>query len=254
MVLEGSKFTPSEVIHSINKTQISAINFARKLGQVIATKHPEFADKYRQGFIVRLLVGDVLLFDSALSDSTKIAAVQDALKYLINPDELKSIGKEHVLISNQRLKAENRGIFGMSEAERREASRKGGLVNGPITRDLKKGFFALSDEELQAARAKGRQTLKETGRGIYGMSPQARHEARIRSAIAQGRTLVSDEEKEYLLHLADDSNFKHQTGRNKGRSDYKLIKAEIESKFVVERTSSAYKSILYDLREKAKQK
>lgn len=198
----------------ISDKQVIAIKMAQRRGKILAVEHPEIADKYRAGASHRQLADEyreeILAKYPNLSPYTVVSTIAYAIESLIDPEERADLGEEH------------------------------GKQAGQHARDNNLGFFSMTRDERNKARRRGVQTQREKKVGIYGSEASTKHELGIRTAIKQGKTPISEVEREYILQLCNDPSFQHRTGVGKGMPDYNLIFSEMNRKFGTNRTKTAF--------------
>jgi hypothetical protein len=82
--------------------------------------------------------------------------------------------------SNLKCKELGLGIYSITKEERLEYSRMGGIkqgkINGILNKELNRGFFGMSPEDLKESKIKGAKKVgkdnKELRRGIFGLSKE----------------------------------------------------------------------------------
>jgi hypothetical protein len=96
--------------------------------------------------------------------------------YVMTSEEASKNGKK----GGSKCKEFGLGIYSITKEERLEYSRKGGIKQGKITgtlnKELNRGFFGMSDEDLKESKIKGAKKVgkynKELSRGIFGLSKE----------------------------------------------------------------------------------
>ncbi|MBT5016927.1 hypothetical protein HN748_00810 [Candidatus Peregrinibacteria bacterium] len=171
----------SKRTHDDNVRLATAIHHARRLAPTIVGEHAQVADAYRQGDTHGQIVEDFELDQLALTSGVARLALQYALEDLIpDHDERTKLGKAHMRDASLRNVAAGIGINGMSEEERQAAGAKGGAK--VVEEGL--GIHSLSREDLQEV---GRKCAK-LGLGIHGMNDEE-----LRPGRSKGGQTTRDE-------------------------------------------------------------
>ena len=96
--------------------------------------------------------------------------------YVMTSEEASKNGKK----GGSKCKEFGLGIFSITKEEKLEYSKRGGIKQGKITgtlnKELKRGIFGMSDEDLKESKIKGAKKVgkdnKELSRGIFGLSKE----------------------------------------------------------------------------------
>lgn len=140
---------------------------------------------------------------------------------LIPEEERTKIVNIHRLNSGHVLQEEKRGLFGISEEERKRNSRNGGKVGGKISKKNKRGIFAQTPKELKIVSMKG---IISRGQTPWEVSYSE-------------ETGISEED--YAFELSQFPEYIFQSGPNKGRVMCKKIAEEINRLYGNNRTPNA---------------
>ena len=96
--------------------------------------------------------------------------------YVMTSEEASKNSKK----GNLKCKELGLGIYSITKEERLEYSRMGGIkqgkINGTLNKELNRGFFGMSPEDLKESKIKGAKKVgkdnKELRRGIFGLSKE----------------------------------------------------------------------------------
>lgn len=184
--------------------KILAVRGVQELGRTIAAKLPDIANLYRAGDTQREIAKKVR---ASLQLSFEIdfvrKAVQFALRQIIPEDERKVIAEHHIRQRGFRAVAEKSGVHGVLPEER--------VRQGQERAKNHEGLFALSHGEIKRRATKamgaimweGGYTDPETGLDLGN----------------------------YCFRLANDPEFFHKEGGQRGKPNYILIAAELNKIF-----------------------
>jgi hypothetical protein len=106
----------------------------------------------------------------------KAYQTSNKFSYVMTSEEASKNGKK----GGSKCKEFGLGIYSITKEERLEYSRRGGIKQGKITgilnKELNRGFFGMSDEDLKESKIKGAKKVgkdnKELNRGIFGLSKE----------------------------------------------------------------------------------
>jgi hypothetical protein len=142
--------------------QLGAIRLSAEIGNDIRKNHPEIADEYRRGMTAPKLVSKHK-FDSRYGVRRQVAidAVRNAIRgyyghchehyegLISDRSERQYLAVAHNSRTGSELYEQKRGIHAMSREQKVAAGRKGGLIRGPLSYELRIGCHALSPEALR---------------------------------------------------------------------------------------------------------
>jgi hypothetical protein len=121
-------------------------------GKILAEEHPEIAEEYRRGKTLKELSREYSS-DFGISERIAECSIWEALNILLNVDERRRLGREHIMKSSKVAGAIGgrttyrlgKGIYGLSEEKKRVASKlggkRGGTIGGKKALKQKKGIF-----------------------------------------------------------------------------------------------------------------
>ena len=211
--------------------QLGAIRLAAEIGDEIRKNHPEIADEYRSGMTAPKLVTKHG-FDRRYGVGRQVAidAVRNAIRgysghchehylgLIADRSEREFLAFAHNSRTGAELYKQKRGIHAMSREQKVAAGRKGGLIRGPLSYELRIGCHALSPE-----------VLREHCRRIAPLGGKAGGAA---SVVARGLvpfTSASPErvsEIEFAVRLAADPQY-----RGPVRVNYRKLAEEVNEMF-----------------------
>ena len=142
--------------------QLGAIRLAAEIGDDIRKNYPEIAEEYRSGLTAPKLVARHG-FDRRYGVSRQVAidAVRNAIRGYSGPchdhydgliadrSERENLAVAHNSQTGTELYEQKRGIHAMTREQKVAAGRKGGLIRGPLSYELRIGCHALSPEALR---------------------------------------------------------------------------------------------------------
>ena len=142
--------------------QVKAIRLAAEIGDDIRKNYPEIAEEYRSGLTAPRMV-DAHDFDRryGVSRPAAIGAVRNAIRGYFGPyherydgliadrPERKRLAVSHNSRTGTELYEQKRGIHAMTHEQRVAVGRKGGLIRGPLSYELRIGCHAMSPEVLR---------------------------------------------------------------------------------------------------------
>jgi len=218
----------------LSPEQITAIKHSLRIGVLLVNEHPEIANMYREGLThpeiaeklnVKVNYGarsDKVAKDSIYRAITGHAGGFDLDAYdglIQDVDELVRLGYEHNIKHGSKVTELGLGIHGLTLEQRSEYGRK--------SAELGLGIHGTNPETgeryvVEGGRIGGRK-LSELGLGIHSLTEEERREVRRKGALAKGLTPWEGEETESAYSLSLESEYQHQKGRQKGRSDNKKI-------------------------------
>ncbi len=211
--------------------QLGAIRLAAEIGDDIRRNHPEIAEEYRSGLTAPRLVAKHG-FDRRYGVGRQVAidAVRSAIRgyyghchehyegLIADRSERECLAFAHNSRTGTELHEQKRGIHAMSREQRVAAGRKGGLIRGPLSYELRIGCHALSPE-----------VLREHCRRIASLGGKAGGAA---SVVARGlipyipATPGQVAEIEFAFHLAADPRYQGPV-----RANYRKMVEKINEVF-----------------------
>ena len=211
--------------------QLGAIRLAAEIGDEIRKNHPEIAEEYRSGLTAPKLVAKYG-FDRRYRVGRQVAidAVRSAIRGYCGPyhghyeglisdrSEREYLAFAHNSRTGTELHEQKRGIHAMSREQRVAAGRKGGLIRGPLSYELRIGCHALSSE-----------VLREHCRRIAPLGGKAGGDA---SVVARGLIPYIPAspgrvaEIEFAFRLAADPQY-----QGPGRANYKKMAEKVNEAF-----------------------
>jgi hypothetical protein len=146
----------------LTREQVGAIRLIAAIGEDIRNNHPEIAEDYRNGLTAPKLVA-IHGFEHCYGVSRNIAidAVRSAIRgysgYYYEPyqgliadrSERESLALAHNRETGEELYKQKNGIHALTQEQKAEAGRKGGLIRGPLSYRLRIGCHALPPEVLR---------------------------------------------------------------------------------------------------------
>jgi len=165
--------------------QQAAIRLAAAIGDEIRKSHPEIAEEYRSGLSASELVA-LHKFDHryGVIRQAAIAAVRNAIRgysgrhhesyrgLIADRSERENLAAAHNRRTGIEVYERKRGIHGLTREQKTEACRKGGLIQGPLSHQLRIGCHALP-----------REVVREQCRKIASLGGKA---GGVASVVAQG--------------------------------------------------------------------
>jgi hypothetical protein len=142
--------------------QVKAIRLAAEIGDDIRKNYPEIAEEYRSGLTAPRMVA-AHEFDRryGVSRPAAIGAVRNAIRGYFGPyhehydgliadrPERERLTVSHNSRTGTELYEQKRGIHAMTHEQRVAVGRKGGLIRGPLSYELRIGCHAMSPEVLR---------------------------------------------------------------------------------------------------------
>lgn len=193
--------------HQLTSQQVSAIRLEAALGDQIRREFPQLVDGYRAGLTAPKLVERYALDSQfGVSLGNAIAAVRNAIRgyngyfhdpyigLVPTPSERANLALAHNRQTGIEASQQRKGIHALSSKQKTDASRKGGLIRGPLSYRLRIGCHALPPN-----------VLREHCRRIAPLGGKSGGRA---SALAQGLVLYAPataarcSEMEFAFRLA----------------------------------------------------
>jgi len=206
---------------NLSREQIGAIKQGIKLGRTLQKDHPEIADIYgywSQGDIIKMLdiPSKYDVSDSVAHKSVSLAINGHNGSYKIgcyvglitDEGEREWIGREHNVISSQKVYEQGLGIYGRTVEQISEDSRKGGQKGGLNAYVQGSGFHGRTAEQMSEDGLRG----YENGLA-YRTTEQLSEDGR-KGIIAQGKTSWTNEEKQFAYKLSQEQEYQHPNGSN----------------------------------------
>lgn len=142
--------------------QLMAIRLAAEIGDEIRRSYPEIAEEYRSGQTAPMLVARHD-FDRqyGVSRETAIDAVRNAIRgysggchdpypgLIADRSERENLALDHNRRTGMDVYERRVGIHGFTREQKTDACRKGGLVRGPLSYQLRIGCHALPPEVVR---------------------------------------------------------------------------------------------------------
>jgi len=200
----------------LNPSQIGAVIHSVRQARIIRQEHPEVADKYRLGQTYSLIAKDIGNIEGrAVMTESVCFAIKgfrggfgfDAFEGMIEESELSQLARDHRVNSRKDFFRKGKGIFSLSEEDKRRAS-----VNGGLSAKRKgAGIYSLTHEQLS-------QIAKDVNvsRGFVIWKERE---------LKDGYSMYS--EKEYGYRLMHSNLYEHKKGPYNGRPNWALITNEI---------------------------
>ena len=149
-------------VRRLTRQQLGAIRLAAVIGDDIRKNYPEIAEEYRSGLTAPKLVARHR-FDRRYGVSRPVAidAVRNSIRgyyghchehyhgLIVDRSERDSLALAHNSQTGLELYERKRGIHAMTREQKADAGRKGGLIRGPLSYQLRIGCHALSPEALR---------------------------------------------------------------------------------------------------------
>ena len=146
----------------LTSEQVGAIRLAAEIGYDIRMNYPKIAEEYRSGLTAPKLVARYE-FNLRYGVSLQVAnyAVRNAIRgyrgHYFDPyqgliednSERESLAVAHNRQTGMELYEQKRGIHALTREQKAEAGRKGGLIRGPLSYQLRIGCHALPPEVLR---------------------------------------------------------------------------------------------------------
>lgn len=146
----------------LTSEQVGAIRLSAEIGNDIRENHPEIAEEYRSGLTAPKLAAKYG-FNLWYGVSLQIAsyAVRNAIRgysgrysdpyqgLIEDNSERESLARAHNRQTGMELYEQKRGIHALTGEQKAEAGRKGGLIRGPLSYQLRIGCHALPPEVLR---------------------------------------------------------------------------------------------------------
>lgn len=231
MANAANRAGPNGVIsRRLTGDQLGAIRLAAGIGDEIRKNHPEIAEEYRSGLTASELVA-MHGFDHryGVSRRTATAAVRNAIRgysgyghetyegLIADRTERESLALDHNRRTGVEVYEGKRGIHGFTREEKAAACRKGGLVRGPLSYQLRIGCHALPPE-----------VVREQCRRIAALGGKA---GGVASVVAQGMVPYAPAtperiaEIEFACRLAADPRYRGPARSNFGKIAEKVNEA-----------------------------
>lgn len=205
---------------------VRTIAFVKKRGEQLAEDFPEIADMYREGDTLMDIARRVNT-DIHISERVAETSVYEALKELIDEEELRELGRSHSLtdieehgrIGGETSFNRGHGCFDMTKIENQDGRRKGGENSGAIT---------------------GKKNYQD-GIGIASMTKKDLYQAGRNAALARGEIPFEIEPRETEYGRMSELGYVSYLKRVK-RESWKEIAGKTISIFGNERSPECFKS------------
>lgn len=148
--------------HRLTGEQLGAIRRAAEIGDDIRKRYPVIAEDYRSGLTAPKIAAKYGLDDRyGVSRQTAIYAVRHAIRgysgdlyrpyqgLVADSSERENLALAHNRQTGTELYQGKRGIHALTQEQRAQAGRKGGLIRGPLSYRLRIGCHALPSEVLR---------------------------------------------------------------------------------------------------------
>ncbi len=213
--------------NDLSNGQFGAIKRSINLGRILQRDHPEIVDIY--GYHPQAQIPEMIDIQSRydVSDNVAVSGVRFAVTghnggfgveaydgLITDEEESEWIGREHMVQSG------------------RKGGKIGGKIGGNIIYVKRIGVHGRTVEQMIEDGHKGGCRAYELRIGIHGRSADQMRDDSLKATIARGQTTWTDEEKEFLYQLSLNPDYQHhEDSRYSGKSDLKLITAELNNIF-----------------------
>lgn len=217
----------------IEYERLRAIHFSNRMAVKIARDLPEIADDYRNGDSLTKLSEKYFLASTySLTESIARTALCRALILLIDDkEERKKLNLQHKTDCGYSNFVHGKGLFGLNEERKKEASRKAGNT----TFKRRRGIHNLSLEE------RSRLGKLHYPLGLGKMSKEKRATMSRNSVISRGYIPWEDGERLYFVTLYKNPDFFHKSGSYKGCPNYRAISVELSRVYGTNRSPATLK-------------
>ncbi len=233
--------------NELTPKQVRAIKLGVDLGKTFQNKHPEIVGLYRNGYSLSE-IREELDIPSKYGVSERVARAGvhraiighngnlgiEAYDGLISEEERERIGREHRLEGSRIVGCNTRdgkkGIHGRTVEQRFKDGSKGGKISGSRVYENGIGIHGRSSEQMEEDGRKAGLKAYEKKVGIHAQTSEEKkelgREAGRKSAIANGLTLWTEEEREFIYQLSLDPDY--QMG---SQVNAQLIATELNKKY-----------------------